>query len=106
MNINPNLFDFERNIIYTRKRNEPSIQYSNYGLSNMSFPVNFNKSESEQVINYDNIYNKKECRNDLQHRYASYEPIPSTQAYPLFDAQNNDFFFSNAPINTRINKNI
>ena len=101
MNINPNLFDFERNIIYTRKRNDPTIQYSNYGLSNMNLPINYNK-----LLDDTNIYNKKECRFDLQNRYASYTPLPSTQTYPLFNTQTNDFFFSNAPINTRINKNI
>ena len=104
MNINPNLFDFERNIIYTRKRNDPTIQYSNYGLSNTNFPVNYNKPLDDP--NSTNIYNKKECRFDLQNRYAGYMPLPSTQAYPLFNTQTNDFFFSNAPINTRINKNI
>ncbi len=101
MNINPNLFDFERNIIYTRKRNDTTIQYSNYGLLNTNLPINYNKP-----VDTTNIHNKKECRFDLQNRYASYMPLPSTQAYPIFNTQPNDFFFSNAPINTRINKNI
>jgi hypothetical protein len=120
MNINPNLLDFERNMIYTRKRNDQQIQPTNYGLSNMNYPVQLNVQNTWDSRS--SYYNKKEFRNDLQNRYSDYRPLPSAQAFPIIGAainnnsvntsnnsntntNTNTFFFNNMPLNTRLNNN-
>ena len=101
MNINPNLLDFERNIIYTRKRNDTVTQTSNYGLSNMNFPIT--NKQNNQWDNTSFYSNKKECRNDLQNRFSNYQALPNTQAFPIIDNNNNNnFFYNNTPVNTRL----
>ena len=101
MNINPNLLDFERNMIYTRKRNDPVVQTPNYGVSNMNLPINYNTQNAWDNQSYS--YSKKECRADLQNRYANYQALPTTQAFPLMNNNNNHFFYNNMPMNTRLN---
>jgi hypothetical protein len=103
MNINPNLLDFERNMIYTRKRNDPQIQTSNYGLSNMNYPVQQNVQNSWDTRTF--YCNKKEFRNDLQNRYSNYQSLPAAAAFPITDNNNNNFFFNNTPLNTRLTNN-
>ncbi len=101
MNINPNLLDFERNMIYTRKRSDPIVQNTNYGVSHMNFPINYSAQNTWDNQSYN--HNKKECRADLQNRYANYQALPTTQAFPLNDNTNSNFFFNNMPMNTRLN---
>jgi hypothetical protein len=99
MNINPNLLDFERNIIYTRKRNDQIAQNNTYGVSNMNYPIHQQSNNSWDNMSY--YSNKKEGRTDLQNRFSSYQTLPNTQAFPIIES-NNNFFFNNMPLNTRL----
>ena len=102
MNINPNLLDFERNIIYTRKRSDPVVQQSTYGLSNTNYPIHQQSTNNWENMTY--YSSKKEGRNDLQNRFSNYQALPNTQAFPIIDSSNNNniFFYNNTPINTRL----
>jgi len=100
MNINPNLLDFERNIIYTRKRNEQSVQNNTYGISNMNYPIHQQANNNWENMSY--FSNKKEGRADLQNRFSNYQALPNTQAFPITE-NNNNFFYNNMPVNTRLN---
>jgi len=103
--MNPNIFDFERTAVYTRKRQDfpQAIQQNNNDfLRNM--PMNNYDNRSIPDDNRFLLQNKKDGRVDLQNRYSNYAPIPSRQVYPVFQNQDNSFFYNNVPQNTRLNE--
>lgn len=105
-------FDFERTGVYTRGRvdkpQQPNsidlgrgFQQPNY-FQNMAPTYNIGNQQSFVAI----TQNKKDGRHELQNRFERYAPIPSAQAYPLYQmgSNENQFFFNNVPQNTRLNE--
>ncbi len=101
--------DFERNHQYTRSKfNNLSQQQQNlfeYGSKKplpIQFETNTNNNNGDNIEQFNNISftNKKDSRNDIQQKYNSYKPLTSTQHLPI--NPNNNVFFDNRPVNTRL----
>ena len=103
MNIDPNLLDFERGGVYTRKRQEMNSQTVQQNQRNMPFPTAYESIDSSTSWNHPTQQNnRQESRNDLQTRFSNYQPIPSTMAFPIYQQDKHPMFFNNTPLNTRL----
>lgn len=101
MNFNPNIFDFERGMVYTRKRNEQIPNSDNIHNIQRPMPIVYNNNDNNWT---NQIYeaNKKDSRQDMNSRFSNYMPLATTQHFPILGQNNNNFFFDNKPINTRL----
>ena len=99
MSFNPNLFDFERGMVYTRKRNEQIPTNDNIHNIQRPLPIVYNNNDNWTNQIYE--ANKKDSRQDMNSRFSNYMPLATTQHFPII-GQNNNFFFDNKPINTRL----
>jgi hypothetical protein len=101
MNFNPNIFDFERGMVYTRKRNEQIPNSDNIHNIQRPMPIVYNNNDNNWT---NQIYeaNKKDSRQDMNSRFSNYMPLATTQHFPIIGQNNNNFFFDNKPINTRL----
>ena len=103
--MNPNLFDFERTAVYTRRRVDmpQTCNVNNTTELGRGVQTNYfttNRLEDSRSF----IQNKKEGRTEIQNRISTYTPMPSAKAYPVFQKQDNNFFYNNMPQNTRLNE--
>ena len=123
LGINNSNLDFERTMLYTRKRpdelnyqpNETNnvkkplpIQFKNDKNSSFQIDPKFtinpitgqNSTHNFQTNSYQN---KKECRTEMESRMSGYHNIPQTQAIPVLNKTNtNSELFSHIPLNTRL----
>jgi hypothetical protein len=101
MNFNPNLFDFERGMVYTRKRNEQTPTNDNIHNIQRPLPIIYNNNDNNLT---NQIYeaNKKDSRQDMNSRFSNYMPLATTQHFPIIGQTDHNFFFDNKPINTRL----
>jgi hypothetical protein len=100
MSFNPNLFDFERGMVYTRKRNEQIPASDNIHNIQRPLPIVYNNDNNLTSHIYE--VNKKDSRQDMNSRFSNYMPLATTQHFPIIGQNDNNFFFDNKPINTRL----
>jgi hypothetical protein len=120
--------DFERTMLYTRKRPD-ELNYHNNNADNVKkpLPIHFKSDKNDtfqidpkftinpitgqnsvaKLDNYNypmNSYqNKKECRTEMESRISGYHNLPQTQAMPVINnANSNSQVFSHIPLNTRL----
>jgi hypothetical protein len=105
--------DFERTMMYTRKRpDELNYQKNDNNNVKKPLPIKFKseKNDTPQIdskftinpitgqnsaskisdYNYpmNSYQNKKECRSEMDNRMSGYQNLPQTQAIPLFNKTN------------------
>lgn len=90
----------EQLYIQGRRHDIPQEQTNELGRGAQTNYFTTNRLEDSRSFSY----NKKEGRNEIQHRISNYTPIPCAQAYPVYQLQDNNFFFNNVPKNTRLNE--
>ena len=125
--MNGSNLDFERTMVYTRKRpDELNYQANDTNNVKKPLPIHFknDKNSSFQIdpkftINpitgqnsshsvnnnfpVNSYQNKKECRTEMESRMSGYHNIPQTQAIPVSIKTNtNSELFSHIPLNTRL----
>jgi len=121
--------DFERTIVYTRKRPD-ELNYQNNNNSNVKkpLPIQFKTNKNDnynfdpkftinpitgqnsdyKLDNYNypmNSYqNKKSSRSDMDNRISGYHNLSQTQGLPVVNLNNqkNIQYFSHIPLNTRL----
>ena len=101
MTFNPNLFDFERGMVYTRKRNEQTPTNDNIHNIQRPLPIVYNNNDNNLSSHIYEV-NKKDSRQDMNSRFSNYMPLATTQHFPIIGQNNNNFFFDNKPLNTRL----
>jgi hypothetical protein len=125
--MNGSNLDFERTMVYTRKRPD-ELNYNNNDSTNVKkpLPIHFKNDKNDtfqidpkftinpitgqnsaHIVNNNfpvNSYqNKKECRTEMESRMSGYHNIPQTQAIPVSNKTNtNSELFSHIPLNTRL----
>jgi len=121
-------FDFERAILYTRKRSDElnyhqndstnvkkplPIQFKTPQKGNLGIDPKFTinpitgSNSAQNITEYSypiNSYqNKKECRTEMESRISGYQNLPQTQAVPISNkSSSNSQSFSHIPTNTRL----
>jgi len=126
-NNNTNL-DFERTMLYTRKRPDELNYHQNDGNNvKKPLPIQFKTDKNEnlqidpqftvnpitgrnsvQTIDQSNYpinsyQNKKECRSQMDSRLSGYQNLPQTHALPISIKSNTSSeLFAHIPVNTRL----
>lgn len=121
--------DFERTMVYTRKRPD-ELNYQKNDNNNVKKPLpiqfktdknNNNQLDPKFTINpitgknlenktdsynhpINSYQNKKTSRSEMDNRISGYQNLPQTQAMPVVNLnnQNNIQYFSHIPLNTRL----
>ena len=114
-------FDFERSILYTRKRpDELNLNINNANNVKKPLPIQFKTYPNANLNNVDSRFtinpingtnpftnerpltsyqNKKEYRFEIENRITVYQNLPQTQSFPI---NSNKDIFAHMPENTRL----
>jgi hypothetical protein len=118
---NASKFDFERSILYTRKRpDEINLNMNNTNNVKKPLPIQFKTYSNHNLANIDSRFtmnpingtnpftnerplisyqNKKEHRSEIENRITDYQNLPQTQSFPI---NSNKDIFVHIPENTRL----